>query len=465
MTEKSGKMTKLPNLRIIIVGCGKVGKTLVEQLSEEGHDITVIDKSVSKIEMITDSYDVMGLVGSGVDMSVLREAGVETADVLIAVTGSDEINLLCCTIAGKEGRDLAAIACVRNPEYSLELSYLREKLGLALVINPDLEAAREIARMISRPQALRINSFAKGNVELIQFAVPQGSVLNGRSLMTMNELIKDPFLLCAIERNGEVIIPSGRDELETDDVVTMMAPTRDVHKIFSSIGMKASALRSCMIIGGGKTSYYLAKQLLDQRMEVRIVETNKERADELGRLLPEAIVIHGNGSDESLLKEEGIYTVESFVAVTGIDEENILMSLYARNIPGLKTVTKINRITFNDVIEDLDLGSVVYPKHICAEEITAYVRARRNSIGSNVETLYHLFENRAEAVEFRIKGPNRVTGIPLISLPKKSGLLIACINRGGKIIIPRGQDTIEPGDSVIVVTTHTGFGDIEDILR
>ena len=231
--------------------------------------------------------------------------------------------------------------------------------------------------------------------------------------------------------------------------------------------MRSQAVRSCMIIGGGKSSYYLAKLLLEQHMEVKIIESNRERCEELSTLLPEAVVICGDGGDEELLKEEGIGTAEAFVPLTGLDEENILLTLYAKRVPGLKTITKINRITFNDVIEGLELGSVVYPKHITAESIIAYVRARQNSIGSNVETLYHLFDNRVEAVEFHVQKDAPVVGVPLAELgrKKRDDMLIACINRGGRIIFPRGQDAIAADDSVIIVTTRTGLSDISDILK
>ena len=455
---------RLPTMHIIIVGCGKVGHTLVEQLSREGHDITVVDISDQVIRDITEMYDVMGIAGSGVHMQVLRDAGLQTADIVIAVTGSDEINLLCCTIAKKVGERLAAIARVRNPEYSEELPYLRQQLGISMIVNPDLEAAREIGRIISRPQARSVNAFAKGHAELVRFTIPERNVLDGKRILDLDRIFSFGYILCAIERKGEVYIPKGTDDLRAGDDITILAASRDVHKIFHAIGMKTSSLHTCMIIGGGKTSYYLARQLLEQKMDVRIIESDPVRCSELSALLPEAIVINGNGSDEQILKEEGIDAVEAFIALTGIDEENILMSLYANRIPGLKTITKINRITFNDVIDDLDLGSVVYPKYICAEEITAYVRARRNSIGSNVETLYHMFDNRVEAIEFHIERGSPVIGIPLMKLKKKDQLLIACINRNGKIMFPRGQDTIEAGDSMIVITKHTGFGDAADIL-
>ncbi len=452
-------------LHIIIVGCGKVGHTLTEQLVREGHDVTIVDVSERVIRDTTEVYDVMGIRGNGASLSVLMEAGLREADLVIAVTGSDELNLLCCTIAKKAGGELAAIARVRNPDYAEELSYLRQQLGLSMIINPELEAAREIARLLSRPQALTVSAFAKGHAELVRFKIPSGNVLCGRSIMQLDNLFRFGYLVCAVERDGSVSIPSGSFVLHEGDDITILASSRDVHCIFDSIGMRGQAVKSCMIIGGGKSSYYLAKQLLEQKLEVKIIESNRQRCEELSNLLPEALVICGDGGDEELLKEEGIGSAEAFVPLTGLDEENILLTLYAKRIPGLKTITKINRITFNDVIDGLELGSVVYPKYITSEAIIAYVRARQNSIGSNVETLYHMFDNRVEAIEFHVRKDAPVCGVPLMQLKKKDNLLIACINRGGKIIFPRGQDAIMEGDSVIIVTTHTGFGDISDILR
>ena len=469
MQSRTAKAARPPKkkavtLRIIIVGCGKVGYTLTEQLVREGHDITVVDTNERVISDVSDVFDVMGICGNGASHRVLMEAGLQNADLVIAVTGSDELNLLCCTIARKAGSDLAAIARVRNPDYSEELGYLRRQLGLSMIINPELEAAREIARLLSLPQALAVSAFAKGHAELVRFKIPEDSVLDGRSVLQLEDIFRFGYLVCAVERDGMVHIPDGSYMLHGGDDISILASARDVRRIFESIGMRSNAVHSCMIIGGGKASYYLARQLLEQRLEVTIIESNSERCKELSALLPEALVICGDGGDEQLLQEAGIESTEAFVPLTGLDEENILLTLYAKRIPGLKTITKINRITFNDVIEGLNLGSVVYPKYITSEAIIAYVRARQNSIGSNVETLYHLFDNRVEAIEFHIEKDAPVVGVPLMNLNMKDNLRIACINRGGKIIFPRGQDTIEPGDTVIVVTAHSGFGDISDIL-
>lgn len=463
MQEKAAK-SRTNALNIVIVGCGKVGHTLTEQLVNEGHDITIIDTAEHVIRDTAEVFDVMGICGNGASLSVLEEAGIKQADLIIAVTGSDELNLLCCTIAKKVGGSLAAIARVRNPDYAEELSYLRNQLGLSMIINPELEAAREIARMLSRPQALTVSAFAKGHAELVRFKIPSGSRLNGKRIMDLDSIFQFGYLVCAVEREGNVSIPSGPFVLQEGDDISIIASTRDGHRIFESAGIHGHAARSCMIIGGGKSSYYLAKQLIDQKMEVKIIEKSRQRCEELSTLLPEALVICGDGSEEAILKEEGIDNAEAFVPLTGLDEENILLTLYAKRNPGLKTITKINRITFNDVIDGLDLGSVVYPKYITSETIIAYVRAMRNSIGSNVDTLYHMFDRRVEALEFHVKKDAPVVGRKLMELALKDNLRIACISRKGRIIFPRGQDTIEADDGVIVVTTHTGFGDISDIL-
>ena len=451
-------------LNIIIVGCGKVGHTLTEHLVSEGHDITIIDTNERVIQDAAELFDVMGIRGNGASLSVLEEAGIHKADLIIAVTGSDELNLLCCTIAKKAGGEIGAIARVRNPDYAEELPYLRNQLGLSLIINPELEAAREIARMLSRPQALTVSRFAKGHAEMVRFKIPHGSVLDGKRVMDLDSIFRFGYLVCAVERRGEVSIPSGPFVLHEGDDITIISSSRDGHRIFESLGMHSHAASSCMIIGGGKSSYYLARQLINQKVEVKIIEQNRERCEELSALLPEAVVICGDGGDETLLREEGIDSTEAFVALTGLDEENILLTLYAKRNPGLKTITKINRITFKDVIGGLDLGSVVYPKYITSEAIIAYVRARQNTIGSNVETLYHMFDRRVEALEFHVDKDAPVVGVKLMDMKLKNNLRVACISRKGQIIFPRGQDQIEPGDGVIIVTTHTGFGDISDIL-
>lgn len=455
-------------LNIIIAGCGKVGATLVECLCNEGHDITLIDTNAERVQAMANIYDVMGLTGNGASYSVLMEAGIEEADLFIAVTGSDELNLLCCTLAKKAG-DCAAVARVRNPDYSADIRYIRDKLGLAMVINPELETAIETSRIIAMPTALEVNSFAHGQAEIVKFKLPGDNVINGMKIAELGKKISDNklginILICAIERDGEVYIPSGDFIVKEGDIVSVVLPRRAVKAFFENIGIKVHRVKDTMIIGGGKAAYYLAKQLLAMGIDVKIIEKDKARCEELSILLPKAIIINGDGTDEDLLKEEGLQTVESFVPLTGIDEENIVLTLYARRVSSAKVITKVNRINFKNVIASLDLGSVVYPKHITAEAIVAYVRAKNNSRGSNIETLYHLFDQRVEAIEFRVNEKSDLTDVPLMKLNLKKDLLISFINRNGRIILPNGQESIKVGDTVMIVTTHTGFKDLKDIL-
>ncbi|MDO5146647.1 MAG: Trk system potassium transporter TrkA [Eubacteriales bacterium] len=451
-------------LKIIIVGCGKVGVTLAEQLAREGHDITIIDKDADRVQEIANLYDIMGLAGNGASYSVQMEAGIEDTDLIIAVTESDELNLLCCTIAKQVG-DCSAIARVRTPDYSKEVGYLREKLGLAMIINPELEAAREAARILYLPSALEAHPFAHGQAELIKFAVPENNVLDGLTIAQMGRKMASEVLICAVEREGEVYIPGGDFQIKKGDILFFVASRKATKDFLAQIGFQTSRVKNTLIVGGGKAAFYLAKQLLDMGVEVKIIERDKARCEELSILLPRAIIIHGDGTDQELLEEEGISYVESFVPLTGIDEENILLTLYARQVSRAKVITKINRITFKDVISRLDLGSVIYPRYITSEAIIAYVRAKKNSMDSNIETLYHMFEYRAEAIEFRVEEESDITGIPLKNLALKKNLLVASIYRDGNILIPSGQDCIKVGDGVMIVTSHTGFDDIQDILR
>lgn len=455
---------KNQGLYIIIVGCGKVGTTLVEQLIKEGHDITIIDRSPSKIEELTNLYDIMGVVGNGASYSVQRDAGIENADLIIAVTESDELNLLCCTVA-KQVANCAAIARVRTPDYSREAGYLKEKLGLAMIINPELEAAREAARILYMPTALGVNSFAHGQAELIKFKIPDENILDQMTIAHLGKNIAPDILICGIERGGELYIPSGSFKLAAGDIISFVASTQASKAFLKDIGFKTHQVKDTMIIGGGKAAYYLAKRLLANGISVKIIENDRQRCEALSVLLPKAIIINGDGTDRELLKEEGIEYTESFIPLTGIDEENILLTLHARQVSNAKVITKINRINFKDVISNLDLGSVIYPRYITSEAIIAYVRAKKNSMNSNIETLYHMFDHRAEAIEFRIYEESAVTNIPLKDLALKKNLLICFISRHGSIIIPSGQDCILVGDSVMIVTTHTGFNDIQDILK
>ena len=459
-----GLSKKENGLKIIIVGCGKVGANLVDQLSKEGHDITVIDKKAEKIQDITNTYDVMGLVGNGASYSTQMEAGIEETDLIIAVTDSDELNLLCCTVAKRVGK-CAAIARVRTPDYSEETGYLREQLGLALIINPELEAAREVARILYLPTALEVSSFAHGQAELVKFKVPEGNLLNGLSLAYLGKNITNDILICAVERNGEVYMPNGDFVLQSGDVVSFVSERHIARDFLKQIGLATRQVKDTMIIGASKAAYYLAKELLNMGISVKIIEKEKENCESLSVKLPKAIIINGDGTDPDILKEEGIETVQSFIPLTGIDEENIMLTLYAKQVSKAKVVTKINRVNYKQVINNLDLGSLVYPKYITSEAIIAYVRAKKNSMGSNIETLYHMFDSRVEAIEFIVEENSKVSGVPIKDLKLKKDVLISFINHNGHIIIPTGNDEIEDGDTVMIVTKNTGFTGIDDIVR
>lgn len=451
-------------LNIIIAGCGKVGITLIDQLSKEGHYITVIDKNSTKLQTLSNNYDVMTVCGNGASYSVQREAGIESADLIIAVTDSDELNLLCCTVASRSGK-CSAIARVRTPDYSIEANYLKNRLGLARIINPELEAANEVTRILSLPTALDVTPFAHGQVEMVKIKIPENSFLDNMEIQNISKNISTDFLISAVERNGEVFIPSGSFILKSGDIMSVVAARRDILSTLKKMNFKSTPIKNTLIIGGGKVAYYLAKQLLNIGFDVKIIEQDRERCEELSILLPKAIIINGDGTDEDLLKEEGIQNCDSFVPLTGIDEENIMLTLYASKVSNAKAVTKINRINFTNVIAGLDLGSVVYPRFLTSEAIIAYVRAMKNSMNSGIETLSHLFNQRVEAIEFKIKEAPAVTNIPLMDLKLKNNLLICVINRNGRVFIPSGQDCFMDGDSVVLVTTHQGFNDINDILK
>ena len=450
-------------MKIIIVGCGKVGTTLAEQLNRENHDITLIDCDSEALQSISDSTDVMSVTGNGAVYQVQMEAGIKEADLLIATTNSDELNMLCCLIAKKAG-NCHTIARIRNPEYSAEINYIREELNLSLAINPELAAAREIARLLRFPNAIKIELFAKGRTELLKFLIPKDSILDRMKVMDVVSRLKSNVLICAVERGDNVVIPDGNFEMRGGDKISFIAPHADCADFFRKAGIENNTVNSAMFVGGGKLTVYLAKALADTKIKIKIIEQDEERCRILSEILPHAMIIHGDGSDQKLLLEEGIRQTEAFASLTGFDEENILLSLYAASQSGAKLITKVNKIAFENVINSLNLGSVIYPKMLTADIILQYVRAMQNSMGSNIETLYKIVADKAEALEFRVRGDSPVLGIPLEKLRTRNNLLVACINRNGRIIMPRGKDTLEAGDTVIIVTTHTGLNDLKDIL-
>ncbi|MGP1441251.1 MAG: Trk system potassium transporter TrkA [Anaerovoracaceae bacterium] len=451
-------------MKIIIIGGGKVGITLAEHLSTEDHEVTVIDKDQQRLDETVDKLDVLGIAGNGATVPILKKAGAETADLVIAVTEADELNLLACLIARRIGARYA-IARVRNPEYSDMISLIKDDMGLSLAINPELGCASEIARVLRFPKMIDIDTFAKGKVELLQFMLPDDSPLIGLKLREMGSFTKDcSILICAVERNDQVHIPSGEFTIEKGDKLSIICDPSSQMNFFSRIGMLPDRIRSIMIVGGGRIAYYLAKQIIPMGISVKIIEDKYNRCLQLSELLPDADIIYGDGSDQQILIDEGVESMDAFAALTGIDEENIMLSLHVGSLSNAKLITKITRNPFTSVISNLNLGSVFYPRTIAAEHILSYVRALQNSYGSNVETLYKIIDNKAEALEFYVTEDCRLAKIPLAELKTKKNLLIGSINRAGSIIIPSGSDMILPGDTVVVITTHQGLNKLEEIL-
>ncbi len=451
-------------MNIIIVGCGKVGYTLAEQLSNEDHNLVVIDEKPERVSRITDSMDAMGVVGNGISHSTLLEAGISSADLLVAVTGDDEKNLLCCVIAKKTGH-CQTIARVRNPLYNDETEFLKKEFDLAMIINPEQAAAHEIARVFQFPSAIRVDSFAKGHVEMLHFKIGKDSPLIGQKLYTLQQTFRSNVLVCTAIRGEEVIIPNGQFEFMEGDVVAIAAQRRSAIEFFHKIGIMKNRVKNAILAGGGKISYYLAKSLLQSGIAVTIIEADRNRCEDLAEVLPDATIICGDATDQTLLSEEGLENAQGFAALTGLDEENILLSLYANDISNAKTVTKINRISFNSVINELNLGSIIYPRIITADYILKHVRSTSNSMNSNVEKLYKLANGKAEALEFIIKEDSVVADIPLQDLHLRKNTLVCCIYRQGKVIIPSGQDSMKAGDSVLVVISGYRVYDIKEILE
>lgn len=451
-------------MKIVIVGCGNVGTALAEELCREGHDITVVDEKEELVRNITNTYDVMGFVGNGAVYSVQEEAGVGEAELMIAITGKDELNLLCCLIAKKAGVR-HTVARVRNPIYYREIAYLKEELGLSLVINPEHAVAAEMARLLKFPSALKIDTFAKGRVELVKYRIEKDSVLADMQLKDVRNRFKNVVLICIAERGEEVYIPDGDFTLKEGDVITIVASSAKIAAFFKEMKVPTTRAKNVMIVGGGETSYYLAKQLVDMGIKVKIVESSKERCEELSELIPESMVICGDGTDRELLLEEGVAQTEAFVSMTNFDEENIMLSLFAKSLSKAKIITRLHRIAYDEIIGSMNLGSIVYPKYVTAETIVKFVRAMHNSLGSNIETLYTLSEGRVEALEFLIREDCPIVGIPLQDLKFRKEILVCSINHNGNIITPGGQSVIQVGDTVVVVTTYTGLHDIRDILE
>ncbi len=451
-------------MNIIIVGCGKVGQNLAEQLNEQGNNITVIDTAPGLVKDLSERLDIMGFVGNGATHALQEEAGVKSADLLIAVTGSDELNLLCCLIA-KRSSNCQTIARVKNPVYSTESEYLKDELGLGLVINPQQAAAAEIARVLRFPSATKIDTFAGGRVELLKFRLPENSPLVGLTVREVVSKLHCDVLICTIERGDEAYIAKAHVKFEPRDVISLVGSPRNAASFFAKIAYKTHAVKDVMIAGGGETAHYLCEMLENSGIDIKVIEKNPEVCNQLCTLYPNATIIHGNAGNKETLLQEGLASAGAFVALTNLDEENILLSLYAKSAGRGKVITKINRFEFDDVVQHLDLDSIVYPKNIVSDIIVRFVRAMKNSIGSNVETLYNVIKGKIEASEFIVRKGSPIIGKPLMDLEFKPNVLIASILRGKKVIIPRGHDFIMTGDHVVIVSEMMPLHDISDVLK
>lgn len=452
-------------MKIIIAGCGKVGYALAQQLNDEGHDLTLIDNSADRLQPALSNLDLQGVVGNASSFLTLLEAGIEHTDLLIAVTGQDEINLISCLLAKKASK-CRTIARVRNPEYFREINYLKDCMDISMIINPEFAAANEIAQLIQVPDAMDIDSFANGKVDLMQVVITEDSPLHNMKVQDFSRKFNHEILICILVHDHQVCIPNGNSVLMAGDTISIILPREKINSFYRMSKLASiREIRDVMIAGGGMIPYYLAQSLLRSGIDVKLIERNRDRCDFLSEALPKATVIHSDATDHDMLLEEGIEKTDAFVALTNGDEANIFLSLYANKVnTTCKKITKVNRLELDEIISDLPIGSILSPKNITTEYILQYVRSQSNSYGSNVEALYRLMDNQVEALEFLVKEDCEVTDVPFINLNLKKNLLICCIVRKGRIITPSGRDFIQKGDKVIVVTTHKGLQDISDIM-
>ena len=452
-------------MKIIVLGAGKVGKTLIKHMSNEDHDIIVVDQNATKVEEVVNQFDVIGVVGHGGSYDILMEAGAEDANLIICVTASDELNILAGLVAKKMGTR-HTIARVRNPDYSSQRDFMRNQLGFSMIVNPELEAASEIRRVLSFPSAVKVDTFSRGKVELAEFFVEDHSRLNGVELNQLHKITKTNILVCAVSHNEDVIIPDGNYAIKPGDHLYITGTHRDLSKFCLDIGVITSRIKNVIIIGGGKIAYYLSKQLSTQGIKVKIIEKDKNRCQVLAEKLPYVTIIHGDGSDDELLNEEGIENTDAVLALTGLDEENIVLSLSAKSLYHKKTIAKVTRMNYTGLSDVLKVDSIVAPKKIVASQIIRYVRAKMNKDhDSAVKTLYKIVDGEVEAVEFKVTEHFKFLHKTINEMKIKEHVLVAAIIRKNEVIVPKGNTSMELNDYVIIVSRGEIMKSLNDMLR
>ncbi|MBO7303578.1 MAG: Trk system potassium transporter TrkA [Clostridia bacterium] len=451
-------------MKIVIIGLGTIGETVLKSIDKDSHTITVIDQDKEKIESFIERYDVFGVVGNGACRDIQEEAGVSDADLVIVLTKSDELNILACLVAKNIGAQ-NTIARVRNPEYRSQILDMKDSLGISMIVNPEMDTAREIFNLINLPSIAQIERFAKGRALLVEIVAEKNNIIIGETLISLGRKLKTKVLICAVQRGAEVIIPTGNFSIEEGDRIYFTADANSLSAFLTEINLVRSPLKKVMIAGGDKTGFYLADTLSDKGYKIKLIEKDKARAEELAVLLPHVTVIEGNGTQHDLLIEEGIEAMDAFVALTSVDEENMIVSMFANKMNVRKTITQISGDNLYAMLGELGIKNNVSPTNIVANRILSYVRALDNKRGSNILTLYRLVNNQVEALEFAVKTQSKILDIPLKELTVKKNCLIACIIRGETVIIPNGNSTIEVGDNVVAVTTHKNFDDLSDIFE
>ena len=450
-------------MNIVIIGGGTVGAAICAELSAEKHNITIVDGNAAAVEEIASTCDVFGVVGNGADVSVLRKAGTEKADLVIAVTSGDELNILCCAAAKKLGAQ-NTVARVRNPEYSELMSLMKSEMNLSLTINPELAAAKEIYRSLRFPAAAKVDTFYRGRVEMAEFVVAEGSPLCGVTLNELRSKLNLRFLVCGVLRGEEALIPNGLFCLSAGDVLCVTAPDEELSRFFIAAGGKKRPVKDVLIAGGGRVTYYLETLLQKAHIKSTVIEKDRDRCDEIAEEYASATVVCGDSTRQELLLEEGLERTDAFLALLDTDEENAIISMYAKTKGVRKVVTMIRTMSYVDFFRGVGLQSIVSPRTSTASYILRYVRSLANADSSHIETLHKFLSDRVAAMEFRVKEPIQgLTDVPLKELKCKKGILIACIGRKDKVIIPTGNDVISNGDTVIVVTAKhhpEGLGDI-----